>query len=219
MDKIKIVIIDYKLSNLFSVEHACKYFGVEPIISSDWNELKDADGVILPGVGAFADAMYNLNDLDLIAPIKDYIESGRPFMGICLGLQLLFTESEEFKNTKGLDIIRGQIKKFSSIKNEKKIKVPQIGWNNILKKNNADNWETSALKSIKENEYMYFVHSFYAVPSNQEDILCVTNYEQIKYCSAILKNNIFATQFHPEKSARKGLIIYENWLNKIKYGK
>jgi glutamine amidotransferase len=207
----KVIILDYQLGNLFSVKQACDKVGLHAVISSEKKDVAEADGVILPGVGAFAEAMSNLHKLDLVEPLKNFVASKKPLFGVCLGQQLLFTESEEFGSSKGLDFIPGVIKKFPSFKGSNNlIKVPQIGWNHIYKKTQA--WENTPLTSVKENSYVYFVHSYYVEPSDQKNILTLTNYAGIEYCSAVTKEpNIFATQFHPEKSGRLGLGIYENW--------
>jgi glutamine amidotransferase len=210
MPKKKVAIIDYEMGNLFSVQHACEFIGLEPFISNDSSEILSADAAILPGVGAFGDAMSNLNRLKLVDPIKSFINSGRPFLGICLGLQLLFTQSEEFGVYKGLDIIKGSVKKFPTKNNNcEKVKVPQIGWNQIQF---AKGYENNFLfKGINNGEYMYFVHSFYVDPDNVGDIATTTNYEGIEYCSSVIRDNIFACQFHPEKSANEGIKVYQNW--------
>ena len=211
MDKKKVVIIDYKLSNLFSVSHACDHVGINAVVSSDPKDIEGADAIILPGVGAFHTAVENLESLEMIRPIKDFIAGGKPFMGICLGLQLLFTESEEFGNHKGLDIIKGKILKFPRVDEAgENYKVPQIGWNKIKPLANAS-FSATPLDGIPEGSYMYFVHSFYAEPESTKNILTLTDYSKLNYCSGILKNNIFALQFHPEKSGVLGLKIYENW--------
>ncbi len=209
----KIAIIDYQLSNLFSVKHAFDYLNVDSEITSDKNVISNVDAAILPGVGAFGDAMKNLKNLDLVDLIGDFITSGRPFMGVCLGMQLLFSQSEEFGIHQGLDIIKGKVKKFSS--NSKKIKVPQIGWNKILQSENGKLWSNSPFRRIQDGEFMYFVHSFYVIPENTDVTLSETVYEDIRYCSACFSDNVFATQFHPEKSAQEGIKIYRDWL---KYG-
>jgi glutamine amidotransferase len=201
----KVAIIDFKVGNIFSVVQACKKVGLLVEVTSDYNTILSSDGVILPGVGAFGDAMITLEEQNLIKTIKDFVQTGKPFMGVCLGLQLLFTNSEEFGNHKGLDIIKGTVKKFDSTKT----KVPQIGWNKIYKDFNT--WENSPLEDTINNEFMYFVHSYYVIPSNKNVVLTNTNYSGIEYCSSIKKDNILATQFHPEKSGEKGLEIYKNW--------
>lgn len=215
-DRIKrVAIIDYELGNMFSVKKACDSIGVEAIITTDKREVMRADAAILPGVGAFGDAMNNLGRLDLIEPIKDFIQSKKPFLGICLGLQLLFTESEEFGAHDGLNIIDGIVRKFH--RSDKKIKVPQIGWNHISKNlfTSEDQWNASPLHDIDIRHRMYFVHSFYVIPTDGSKSLTMTSYEGVQYCSSILSNNIFATQFHPEKSSEVGLRIYRNWASQI----
>lgn len=215
--KIRVAIVDYKAGNLFSVEQACKIVGLNPVITSEPVEVLKADAVILPGVGAFGAAMKNLDNLDLVQPLRDFTASGKPFMGICLGMQLLFTKSEEFGKSEGLNLIEGDVVRFPPVNhNGGKMKVPQVGWNRIFRPSGAsEKWDHTPLEDIIDGEFMYFVHSFYARPSNPDNILSVTDYEGVKYCSSVIKNNIFATQFHPEKSAGEGLKIYRYWANKI----
>lgn len=211
----KIAIIDYGMGNLFSVQHACKFVGLQPFVTSDRKKILSADGAILPGVGAFGRAMNYLEQLGLIDTIQSFVRSGKPFMGICLGMQLLFSESEEFGVSKGLDIIPGNVLKFYGQDNQSnKIKIPQIGWNQIFK--SKEGLPKSPLSGIKNGEFMYFVHSFYTVPLDSGCILTKTEYACIEYCSSILKENIFATQFHPEKSAKEGIKIYSNWSEMIR---
>lgn len=206
----KILIIDYKSGNLFSVNQALTNIGFNVLISSNADDIASADAIVLPGVGAFGDAMNNLHDLNLIRPIKQFVETGKPFLGICLGLQLLFTESEEFGYTKGLDLVKGKVKRFNMNNNAgENRKIPQISWNKINKINN-NSWENTPLQDIKDGEFMYFVHSFFVEPEEPVG-LTETNYDGQTYVSSIQKNNIFACQFHPEKSAQEGLQIYKTW--------
>ena len=205
----KVAIIDFKVGNIFSVVQACKEIGLAVEVTSNYDSILSSDGVILPGVGAFGDAMQSLKDQNLVETIKDFINSGKPFMGICLGFQLLFSLSEEFGRNEGLDIIKGSVIKLNNIQD----KVPQIGWNKIFKKNN--DWENTPLINTINGEYMYFVHSYYVKPDDDDIILTYTNYSGFKYCSSINKENIFATQFHPEKSGKKGLEIYKNWSKQL----
>ena len=214
MSKLNISIIDYQLSNLFSVQHACEFAGLNAEITSDPKDLYKSHAIILPGVGAFGDAMKNLQNLGLISPILEHINSKKPFMGICLGLQLLFDSSEEFGNHKGLGVIKGKVIKFPNKNLQKKpLKVPQIGWNKIFIQKDA-----SYLKNIKDGEFMYFVHSFFVIPDEKKVILTKTVYEGMEYTSAISQNNVFAVQFHPEKSGPQGLKIYENFAKILKKG-
>ncbi len=218
--KYQVAIIDYEMGNMFSVDHACKFVGLNSIITKDKDVILNSDAAILPGVGAFGNCMDNLNRLDLISPIKDFVSSGKPFLGICLGLQLLFTESEEFGYSKGLNLVEGNVVKFPNTTSDGKIlKVPQIGWNHIYEPKNENHWSDSILKDTTSKEFMYFVHSYYIKPADEKDILTMTNYEGIEYCSGVKKNNITAFQFHPEKSGIEGIKIYRNWSSEIQKNK
>lgn len=218
----KVAVIDYEMGNLFSVLHACEHVGLYPLVTSDASVIMKCDAIILPGVGAFGNAVDNLKRLDLIVPIKEFIKSRRPFMGICLGMQLLMSESEEFGYHKGLDVIRGTVVKFPTAgKEQRTIKVPQVGWNRIYRpfQTSEEFWRNSPFRGITNNEYMYFVHSFYTVPEDPRTALSYTDYEGTEYSSSILLDNVFACQFHPEKSALKGMKIYENFAAMVKHGK
>jgi len=214
-NKKKVAIIDYQLGNLYSVKQACDSVGMNVVVSSNKEDILAADALILPGVGAFIQAMNNLKKLDLIDVIKTKVNSGTPLFGICLGLQLLFTKSEEFGSGNGLNLIPGIIKRFPSKIDQRKIKVPHISWNQIYKSN--INFRNTPLLDLIDNEFMYFIHSYYVKPDNDNCILTNTNYDGFEFCSSVIKENIFATQFHPEKSADKGISIYKNWslINKL----
>lgn len=211
----KIAIIDYSLGNLFSVQQALTQCGATTFITTDAMEISSADAIILPGVGAFAEAMQYLKIHKLDHAIKDSVSSGKQFLGICLGMQLLFNTSEEFGATEGLGLIEGKIKKFKALDEKEKLHVPQVGWNTIAS-TPQNPWGNTILRGIENNSYMYFVHSYFGIPDHKENILATTEYGGNTYCSAVIKNNVAATQFHPEKSGEKGLAIYKNWLNKIK---
>ena len=199
----KIAIIDFEGGNLFSVIQACKAINLDVSITSDYDKILNSDGLILPGVGSYPHAMKILNEKGLVKPIKDFIDCDKPFMGICLGFQLLFSKSEEFENCKGLNIIKGSVKKFNFKDN--KIKVPQIGWNKIY---NDKNWNNSSLKEIKQGEYMYFVHSYY-VESNPVNTLFYSKFSDAQFTSSIIHENILGFQFHPEKSGQIGQKLYQ----------
>jgi glutamine amidotransferase len=201
----KVIIIDYGMGNLFSVQLACRDAGLDAVISNKAEDIASAAAVILPGVGAFGDAMENLKKMDLVDAIKKFIGSGKPFLGICLGMQLLMTESEEFGLHQGLNVIEGRVKKLPTDKD----KVPQVGWNQVAKPTGVD-WKNTLLDGVSEEEYMYFVHSFYCDPEDKKVVLSKTTYAGLEYCSSLQKGNVFACQFHPEKSAAKGLQIYRN---------
>ena len=197
----KIVIIDYGMGNLRSVQKALESVGRKALISSDVSEIESAEKMVLPGVGAFGAGMKELEQRGLVEPIIKFIASGRLFLGICLGLQLLFTESEEEGLQKGLGIIKGRVKKFP----DKGLKIPHMGWNRIKKVK-----ESPLLEDIADNTYMYFVHSYYVEPEDKAIVATTTNHG-IKFTSSIYKDNIQAMQFHPEKSQEMGLKILENF--------
>ncbi len=192
-------IVDYGMGNLGSVKKAFDYLSIKSFVSSDKELLKQADKIVLPGVGAFEDAMNNLNKYDLTKMIINEINSDKPFLGICLGLQLLFDYSEEGNNPTGLGIIKGGVKKFDASIN---LKIPHIGWNNI-------NSNKCPLLNSFDNQYFYFVHSYYVDPT--EDTNCSYTTYGKEFVSAIEKGNILATQFHPEKSGEAGLALLMNW--------
>lgn len=207
MDK-KVVLVDYGLGNLFSISQAIEHVGFKPIISSCKEDLLSATHLILPGVGAFGDAMENLQKLDLISPLIEKIDSGTPLLGVCLGMQLLFEESEEHGINKGIGCIKGSIHRFPDTIEREKLRVPNIGWLGI-----EHNERSVLLNGVKSGSYMYFVHSYFASPTNRDDILTYTTYQGFEYCSSVQKNNIYAFQFHPEKSGPIGINIYKNFIN------
>lgn len=211
MSKKNVAIVDYHLGNLFSVIQSCENVGIHAELCSDGSKLAEYDAIILPGVGAFGEAMQNMHELGLVEPLRMLAEEGKPIFGICLGLQLLFTRSEEFGTMDGLGIIPGTIKKFQSEVNGERVKVPQICWNQIDTPEGAD-WTQTPLREIENKQFMYFVHSYYAKPDDAKYTLTQTTYGGTEYTSAVIaKPNIFATQFHPEKSGVPGLSIYRNW--------
>jgi glutamine amidotransferase len=212
--KPKITLVNYQTNNLFSIQQACSHVGSETEIASDWRGIEKAEALILPGVGAFGDAMKNLNRLGMSEAIKDFVSSGRPLMGICLGLQMLFSESEEFGVHHGLGLIPGKVIRFSGRgTGGEVVKVPHTGWSRIYEDERG--WEGTPMGSLENGEYMYFVHSFYVVPGDTACTISKTSYGGVEYCSAILSDNIFATQFHPEKSGEAGLSIYRQWINTV----
>ena len=219
MQKLDVAIIDYKISNMFSVMSACNFFGLNVDIVNGREQILNARAAILPGVGTFSAGMYHLKELQLEEVISEFISSGKPFMGICLGMQLLMSDSEEFGYHKGLDLIKGSVKKLP-LMNEKseKIRIPNIGWEKIsIKKQGDDNiWPKSAVKDIPDDELMYFVHSFFVTPTDTQIVTTETNYEGFKFCSSIAFQNIFASQFHPEKSGKVGLTIFRNFSEAVR---
>ena len=193
-----IAIIDYDAGNLKSVEKALEYLGEQTIITRDKQQILMADKVILPGVGAFGDAMEKLQHYELIDTIKKVISDKTPFLGICLGLQLLFERSDESEGVKGLSILKGEILR---IPDGKGLKIPHMGWNSLSVKPGA-----KLFRGIEENPYVYFIHSYYLKARDEEDVAASTNYSTLIHAS-IEKDNVFACQFHPEKSGDVGLNI------------
>lgn len=191
-----IAVVDYGMGNLRSVQKGFEKVGFEAIVTSDIKTIEGASRIVLPGVGAFADCMNNLEERGLIEPVIRGIEKGKPFLGICLGLQLLFEESEEFGSRKGLGLIKGKVKRFPA----GDLKVPHMGWNSIKKVK-----DTPLLADLAEDSYLYFVHSYYVQPD--EDVAATMTGYGVEFTSSIIKDNIFACQFHPEKSQADGLKI------------
>ncbi len=201
-----IVIIDYEMGNLKSIYKLLVHLNVECLITSNPKIIKDANGVILPGVGAFGDAMRHLREKNLLPVIEQLVKEKKPLFGICLGHQLFFSKSIEMGEFKGLDIIEGDVIAFDKTR---VAKVPQIGWNSVEFQNN----DHFLIQGIPNNSYFYFIHSFYGVPEKKENILGITKYGDIKFCSMLSKDNIISTQFHPEKSSKFGIQMYKNFID------
>ena len=206
-----IAVIDYGMGNLRSVQKALEFVGAKVIVTHDPDLILNADSVVLPGVGAFKDCMANLEELKLIDPIRKFIDGGKQYLGICLGLQVLFEESAEYGPVAGLGILPGKVIKFSSgsseTKNGQPIKIPHMGWNKVeIKKKDP------LFDKVDAAPYFYFVHSYYVVPKDQNMVATVTNYG-VEFVSGIQYRNIYAFQFHPEKSQTMGLSLLERFSN------
>lgn len=197
------VIIDYGAGNLMSVKKALDFIGAQSIITSDPSEIESADSVILPGVGSFGDAMGSMRERGLDSAVKKAALSGRPFLGICLGLQLLFAESDETPGVKGLSLLGGKI---SEIPKTNGLKVPHMGWNSVEIRENS-----RLFKNIPNGSYFYFVHSYYLNGAASSEVAATTEYG-VKIQCAVERENLFATQFHPEKSGDAGLQILKNFI-------
>lgn len=207
-----VAIVDYGMGNLFSVKHACEHAGLSAVITSSRRDVLQADAVILPGVGAFGDAMETLRNLDIVSALMEVAASTRPLVGICLGMQMLMDESFEFGRHKGMGIIPGSVLRFDNPAGPNGIfKVPQIGWNRLNHSiEGKDQWEDTLLEGLPDGVFMYFVHSFYILPEDESVVLATTRYGHIEFCSALRYRNIFACQCHPERSGAGGLRVYEN---------
>jgi glutamine amidotransferase len=199
-----IAIIDYGMGNLHSVSKAVERLGYEAVVTSDESEILAAAGAILPGVGAFGDAMEHLREASLQGTVIRYAQSGKPLLGICLGMQLLFTGSEEHGSHEGLNLLPGQVVRFRG-----SYKVPHMGWNRLQFKQ-----PSPLLKGIEEG-HVYFVHSYHALPERESDLLAVTDYHQ-PVTAVVGRDNVYGMQFHPEKSGAIGMQLLGNFLGLCK---
>ena len=205
-----IAIIDYDAGNIKSVEKAMQSLGEVPVVTRDREEILSADKVILPGVGSFGDAMEKIRSYGLEEVIHEVVAKKTPFLGICLGLQLMFERSDECEGVKGLGILKGEILR---IPDKEGLKIPHIGWNSLKFPN-----EGRLFKGLKEESYVYFVHSYYLKAEEPEIVTATTEYSTLIHAS-VEKDNIFACQFHPEKSSDVGLTILKNFINLDREGK
>ena len=197
-----IAIIDYDAGNMKSVEKAFQYLNEDAVITRDRKAILGADRVVLPGVGAFGDAMERLHSYDLVETIRDAVKSGKPFLGICLGLQLLFDSSEETPGVKGLGLLPGEILRIPAAEG---LKIPHMGWNKLELRS------PSPLLEGAEGEYVYFVHSFHAEPEDRSIITSVCDYG-MEVTASVGRGNVQAFQFHPEKSSRVGMRLLKNFV-------
>lgn len=202
-----IAIIDYGMGNLRSVQKGFEKVGFEAVVTADPSVVLEAERVVLPGVGAFGDCMRNLEQGGFVEPILKVIQDGRPFLGICVGMQMLLTDSTEFGLTRGLDVIPGHVLRFpeNMVANGERLKVPHMGWNQLSIKTAAP-----IFKGIDDGVNVYFVHSYYEMPDDRSAVAATSEYG-LTFCAAIWKDNIVATQFHPEKSQEIGLRILKNF--------
>lgn len=207
----KVTIIDYGVGNLQSLRKVFAALGADTVFSEDAKDIDEAKAVILPGVGAFAAGMRGLEIRGLIDAVKKFARSGKPMLGICLGAQLLFSKGFEFGEHDGLGIIQGQVVRFPELAEREKI--PHVGWNRVSSKNVP--WSSGIFQSFSEPFDAYFVHSYICVPDDAKNILSVTSYGGMEFCSALKVGNVFGTQFHPEKSGEAGLAIMKNFLKLI----
>jgi len=212
----RVTILDYGLGNIYSVSRALEYLGTEVHLTDRPAEVLDASWLILPGVGAFANGMQGLQQRNLIEPLREYAASGRPLLGICLGMQMLVTSSHEFGEHQGLGIIPGQVMPIVSKGSSGiPLKVPHIGWGSLERPPACDSWNGTILEGLSEHTDTYFVHSYSVVPDYEEHRLADTIYGDFRISAAIRKSNVYGCQFHPEKSGPNGLKIIENFINDL----
>ena len=206
----KITIIDYGCGNILNLVRAIKFIGYEVDITHDKNKIINSSYVILPGVGAFGNAMKQIEKYNLHNTILEYAKSNKPLLGICLGMQILLTVSYEFGVHKGLGLIEGKVIKISNEKN-KEIKIPHMGWNEIYPNNNKKEWKNKILKNSSIGKSFYFVHSFVCITKEYDSTIAVCNYSDISIPAVIATGNVYGCQFHPEKSADNGLAVLKNF--------
>ena len=201
-------IIDYEMGNLRSVEKAFSSLGFAARVSADPGDIRTADKVVLPGVGAFRDCVTNLRNGGFVPPLLEHIAAGKPMLGICVGMQMLFESSEEFGHHQGLGLLPGRVLRFPSgmVEGGERLKVPHMGWNNLEIRQ-----DSPIFKGIADGSFVYFVHSYYCSAENPEDIAAGCRYGDIEFCASVWRDNIMATQFHPEKSQDVGLKIFRNF--------
>ena len=204
-----ITIVDTRIGNIFNLTRALESINCKCVLTNNEKLIKKADRLLLPGVGAFQDGMNELKKNDLSKSIIEFSRSGKPLFGICLGMQLMMSFSTENGNHEGLNLIDGKVIRFDSPKNNVDLfKVPHIGWNTLIK--TKDN---RLFQNLDKEPFMYFLHSYYVIPKNEQIILSLTNYGKNKFCSTFQNENIFGCQFHPERSGKQGIKILENFLN------
>lgn len=210
----QVTIIDYGVGNIFSINNALTFLGASAVLTDAPDRIKAADRLILPGVGAFKNGMKELRERNLIEPIMEFTTTGKPFLGICLGMQMMLDESEEFGNCPGLGLIPGKVLPILPIGADgRRHKIPHIGWSPLRKPEEKISWDNTVLQAIRPGTAAYFVHSFAVVPTDPGHRLADTVYNGLSLTAAIARDNIYGCQFHPEKSGPAGLEILRNFIN------
>ena len=209
----KVTIVDYGMGNIFSVARAIEAVGGEPVLATRFAEVRDADRLLLPGVGAFEPCARNLQESGLADATRSFVETGRPFLGICVGMQLLFDYSLEFGRHEGLGLLPGYVTPIPASDNHGRRKVPHIGWSRLYRPDTRQSWHGTVLADCESGENsLYFVHSYNCVPADSADILARSDYLRSSICAAVSRDNITGVQFHPERSAHVGLRLIERFL-------
>lgn len=213
MNRNEVVIIDHGIGNILSVQHGFEEIGIKSLVTSNPEIIAKAKHLVLPGVGAFEKAMQTLHDLELVDTIIKAANEGIPLLGICLGMQMLLDESDEFNITKGLGLIPGRVEKYPTSNDQSNIKVPQINWHELVESKSKISWKNSLLTNQKSNDAVYFLHSYVARPCNENHVLADYICGENRITALIVKNNIMGCQFHPEKSGKVGLNILKNFVS------
>ena len=209
----RVTIVDYGIGNIFSVVRAFLHCGAEVEVTDKPREITSASRLVLPGVGAFSNGMHGLSQRGLVDVLKEYADSGRPMLGICLGMQMLFSESSEFGTHTGLNIIEGKILPIPpQVKDGIALKIPHIGWAGLAATEEGPDWKRTIFQKMNPGDFAYFVHSFMAVPEKKQHQLATAEYGDINICAAVSKGNVYGCQFHPEKSGSVGLKIIRSFL-------
>lgn len=204
----RIVVVDYGRGNLRSITRALSYVGAEAVVTADPADVAGAERVLLPGVGAFGDCMAGLESRGLVEPLRGFCRSGRPFLGICVGMQLLMDEGHEFGRHEGLGIVKGKTVKLPETMGETRVKVPHIGWSRLEP---SAPWDDGPLAGLPDGGHVYFAHSYAAEPAEASHRLAMTPFAGGRFCSALRKGNVLGFQFHPEKSGPAGLDVLKRW--------
>jgi len=212
----RVAIVDYGMGNLYSVRQACEAAGLDATVTSDPVEVRAADGVVLPGIGAFEGAIRTLREQGLVDALQSAAASGRPMVGICLGMQLMMEESLEFGRHEGLGLFEGRVLPFPATSGDGRTwKIPQVGWNRVSLRRPkvAGTWDAGGLD---EGDVMYFVHSFYVEPADPAVVVATADYAGLEFCAALGRGNVLAWQFHPERSAARGLALYKVFADRLR---
>lgn len=212
----RVAIVDYGMGNLYSVRQACQSAGLDAVLTHDPADVRAADGVVLPGIGAFEGAIRTLRERGLVEALQAVAASGRPTVGICLGMQLMMEESEEFGRHEGLGLFPGRVLPFpASSPDGRRWKIPQVGWNRVrLRQPEAAG--TWAAGGLEDGDFMYFVHSFYVQPAEASVVVATADYAGMEFCAALGRGNVLAWQFHPERSADRGLALYKVFADRVR---
>ncbi len=213
--KPEVVIIDYGMGNLFNLEKVVTHCGGRSVVTQEPEPVLKADRVILPGVGAFGDGMVNLKARHFVEAIQQFALTGKPLLGICLGMQLLLSDSEEFGLHEGLDLIPGHVRRLQNANGGTVHKIPHVGWNRLRLAENAAIWKESVLRDVPVESCVYFVHSFMVQPQERSHIVAETDYGINRFCSVVKKENLTGCQFHPEVSADVGMTILKNFIHSV----